>query len=775
MDGVRHPVRRGLLTGVLAVWIAASLTCSLSAEPRYTADPALEGLGTLYRLLIYTVRSFFTGDPEAGACLALCAGLLLWGLPSLRSTGLERGLAGCFGLLFASFQLLGLSYSQEQSWRALFGSRFVCFRGAVCLGGRALLAACLALYAFRLLDRLSSRPVPAQRPFSRKHFLLAAGLVALCWLPYFWAFYPGLSSPDTGMQIAWALHKPTPWLQYSPLRGPDIYATNHHPYLVTLLFGLFAKLGLALGDLSRGVALYCALQLLLTALVMTAAWYYLRRLGLSERAFRGGLAFTALFPLFPLYAITMLKDSLFSLACLGFSLLLFETARTRGEALRRRSFLLLLSAAALLVALTKNQGVYFVAAAGICALACCRPRLRAAAALLIPVLLFQAVWIQILLPAWNVAPGGKQEVLGLLFQQTARYVSTYPEEVTEEEAEAIRAVLDYDRLPELYEPRLADPVKFTFRQDASPDQLSAYYHAWSQMLRKHPAVYAEALLNNIYGGFFVRHETALSYTDFDNRETAPYPELCVTPPPRQRAAGDAARVLLVAAQHVPGAGLLFCVGFYPWAVLFVFLDVLRRRQYPQLLAQLPAILSVAVLAAAPVSGSYRYAMPMIYMLPFLLASRTLPGERGGAPAEVPPLLRQILRFTLVGGLCFLIDYGLLALLVEAAGWPALAASAVSFTVSVAVNYLLSVRFVFRRREDAGRGREMTAFLLMSVIGLGLNQVLMLAGTRALGLHYLVVKPGATILVMVYNFVTRKVFLEKGAGGPPRERGPSRRP
>ena len=47
MDGVRHPVRRGLLTGVLAVWIAASLTCSLSAEPRYTADPALEGLGTL--------------------------------------------------------------------------------------------------------------------------------------------------------------------------------------------------------------------------------------------------------------------------------------------------------------------------------------------------------------------------------------------------------------------------------------------------------------------------------------------------------------------------------------------------------------------------------------------------------------------------------------------------------------------------------------------------------------------------------------------------------
>ncbi len=758
-----RPVRRGLIAGLLAVWAAASLMCCMSAEPRYTADPALEGFGSLYRLLVYTARSFFSGDPEAGACLALCVGILMWFLPALRSTGLERGLAGSFGVLFAFFQLLGLSYSENQSWSALFGSRFACLRGAVCLGGRVLLAGCLALYAFRLLDLFSRCPVPARRPFSWKRFLLAAGLVALCWIPYYWAFYPGLSNPDTGMQIAWALHKPTEWLQYSALRGPDVCATNHHPYFVTLVFGIFARLGLALGDISRGVALYCLLQLLLTALVMSAAWYYLRRLGLSEGAFRGGLAFTALFPLFPLYAVTMLKDSLFSLSCLGFSLLLFETARTKGEALRQRRFLALLFFAALLVALTKNQGVYFVATAGAACLPFCRLRLRAAGALLVPALLFQAVWLQILLPAWNVAPGGKQEVLGPLFQQTARYVSAYPGDVTEEEAEAIRAVIDYDRLPELYNPRLADPVKFTYRQDATEEQLSAYCRAWLQMFRKHPAVYVEALLNNVYGGFFVRHETALSYTNFDNRETAPYPELCVTHSPQQRAAEAAARILLPTAQHIPGLGLLFCVGFYPWVILFVFLDVLRRRQFPQLLAQLPAVLSVAVLIAAPVSGSYRYAMPMIYMLPFLLASRTLPGECGGAAEEIPPLLAQVLRFTLAGGLCFLIDYGLLALLVEAAGWPALAASAVSFSVSVAVNYLLSVRFVFRRREGLDRRREMAVFLLMSVFGLGLNQALMLAGTQFLNIHYLIVKPAATLLVMVYNFVTRKAFLEKKRG------------
>lgn len=748
-----------LLTAAAAIWIAESLTCSLSVGPFYTADPALAGRSGAFRFLVYTVRSFSV-DVGVSSCLALAAGALLHGLSRLRATKAERALAGCFGALFALMQLLGRSYADDRTWDAVFGTRFVLFRAAVVFAGRALLAACLVLCAFRLLDRVAGGD-PAAAGVSPRRFFLAAGLVVLCWLPYYCAFFPGLSNPDTGMQIAWALHYPTEWLQYSPIRGEGIYATNHHPYFVTLLFGLFARLGLALGDIAWGVALYCLGQLLLTAAVMTGVWCYLRRLGLPRGIFRGGLIFTALFPLYPMYAITMLKDSLFSLACLVFSVLLFEVVRTRGEALRRNWSCALLFCSALLVMLSKNQGVYFVAAAGVLCLLSCRRRARAAAALLAPVLLFQAVWLQMLLPAWNVAPGGKQEVLGPLFQQTARYVATCPEDVTEEEAEAIRAVIDYDHLPELYDPTLADPVKFTYRQDASDEELSAYYHAWAQMLRRHPDIYLQALLNNIYGGFYLHHETALTYTGFDNRETAPYPELCVHPSPRVEAAGTVARVLLSGVQHLPGIGLLFRIGFYPWAILFLFLDVLRRRQFPQILAQLPAILSVAVLIVAPVSGSYRYAMPMIYAIPFLLSLRLLPG--GGEAPPVPALIRQIWRFGLTGGLCFLIDYLLLALLVEIAGVPTLASSAISFSVSVAVNYLLSVRYVFERRAELSRLRELTVFLVLSLAGLGFNQLLMYLGTVGLGVHYLLVKLAATAIVMVYNFISRKLFLERRTG------------
>lgn len=124
------------------------------------------------------------------------------------------------------------------------------------------------------------------------------------------------------------------------------------------------------------------------------------------------------------------------------------------------------------------------------------------------------------------------------------------------------------------------------------------------------------------------------------------------------------------------------------------------------------------------------------------------------------LLVQIFRFGLVGGLCFLIDYGLLALLTELFGINYLISSAVSFSVSVTVNYLLSMRFVFESKEQVNRLKELVLFIVLSVVGLGINQGLMWLGTELAGVYYLLTKLAATAVVMVYNFVTRKLLLEK---------------
>lgn len=128
------------------------------------------------------------------------------------------------------------------------------------------------------------------------------------------------------------------------------------------------------------------------------------------------------------------------------------------------------------------------------------------------------------------------------------------------------------------------------------------------------------------------------------------------------------------------------------------------------------------------------------------------------------LIKQILKFGAVGALCFFIDYGIMVALVELFGVSELIASGISFSVSVLVNYILSVTVVFDADKDANKVGQFIVFLILSIIGLGINQLIMWAGTAWLGQYmsraYMLVKIFATGVVMVYNFITRKIFIEK---------------
>ena len=126
------------------------------------------------------------------------------------------------------------------------------------------------------------------------------------------------------------------------------------------------------------------------------------------------------------------------------------------------------------------------------------------------------------------------------------------------------------------------------------------------------------------------------------------------------------------------------------------------------------------------------------------------------------LIEQMIKFGFVGFLCFFIDYGIMVLLTEVAGIVYLVSSACSFTVSVIVNYILSVTFVFETDKEKSRIKEFIVFVFLSIIGLGINQLCMWVGVELLHISYLIVKIGATAVVMVYNFISRKLIIEKKA-------------
>ena len=135
---------------------------------------------------------------------------------------------------------------------------------------------------------------------------------------------------------------------------------------------------------------------------------------------------------------------------------------------------------------------------------------------------------------------------------------------------------------------------------------------------------------------------------------------------------------------------------------------------------------------------------------------------------------EIIRFALTGGVCFLVELAVLILLKGSLGIDTLIATPIAFLVSVILNYLLCVVWVFRGAKNRGAGAK-AGFLITSVIGLGLNELLMLLfrlilgedtviltlGTRTINM-YVLNKCLATLIVMIWNYFSKRAVLYRKA-------------
>ncbi|QOV19591.1 GtrA family protein [Blautia liquoris] len=124
------------------------------------------------------------------------------------------------------------------------------------------------------------------------------------------------------------------------------------------------------------------------------------------------------------------------------------------------------------------------------------------------------------------------------------------------------------------------------------------------------------------------------------------------------------------------------------------------------------------------------------------------------------LFQQLVRFGFVGVSAFIIDYGIMILLTEVFHINYLVSSGISFSVSVIYNYILSIFWVFNVDKQKSGIANFAVFMVLSIIGLGINQLVMWILVDKAQIFYMLSKIVATIVVSVYNFITRKIFLEE---------------
>ena len=212
------------------------------------------------------------------------------------------------------------------------------------------------------------------------------------------------------------------------------------------------------------------------------------------------------------------------------------------------------------------------------------------------------------------------EALSLPFQQTARFVSEYASEVTDEERAAIDGVLVYDELAKRYQPELSDPVKAMYRKTATPRDWLAYGQAWASQMIRHPGCYLSATIiqNALLFDVSTYNLAIFTGTGLSTQEEEALDIHRSGTLTRLEKMESSLRQVALA---IPFALQLNTLGFYCAVLLGACAIACSRKARGMLTILLPQMLTMAVILCGPcIEHQDRYGFPVIYLMPLALAA-----------------------------------------------------------------------------------------------------------------------------------------------------------
>lgn len=119
---------------------------------------------------------------------------------------------------------------------------------------------------------------------------------------------------------------------------------------------------------------------------------------------------------------------------------------------------------------------------------------------------------------------------------------------------------------------------------------------------------------------------------------------------------------------------------------------------------------------------------------------------------------QFFRYIFVGGFAF---WRRIYFVVMRKRMNYMIAAAIAFVVGLAVNYALSIWFVFSESSKVkNKVKEFVVYGIIGLIGLLITEGIMYLFTDVFGLYFLISKIIAAAIVLVWNFAARKVVLYK---------------
>lgn len=480
----------------------------------------------------------------------------------------------------------------------------------------------IVLLLWRLMDGLRSRNMSFAGRIANKITTaielteaqadVAAFLfLLLCWLPVFLAVYPGFfvyDAQDEYIQVA-----------------TRTFSTHHPLVHVLLLGGMICAVHKLTDSYNLGIACYMVFQMAAAAGVFTFLFSYLRKKGVSRMVRLVGLLWLGTFPTVVMFTLCSAKDALFTLALLLLLICLLELGRDEENFFASKGWRFLFVVSGMAMMLFRNNGFY-------------------AFLVMIPFLLIGKKGRRrqlLLLSACAVAGcllvnGGLklalhaddseyQEILTVPIQQLARVYKYAPESFSKEDLDILHEVLNEEALS-LYTPRLSDPVKYRFNNEAFAKEKGRYAALWLRIGMRKPFIYLNAwwltsygfwypdMVINVYGG-----NTVFTFTYQDNSYFGYEVELPGVRESKIPWLNEVYRKLSLEVwkEKVPVLSWLFSPGAMFWLYALLFARLLNNRRYEMLYPFLPILLVWLTVLLGP-TYLPRYVLFFWYALPLFL-------------------------------------------------------------------------------------------------------------------------------------------------------------
>ena len=527
--------------------------------------------------------------------------------------------------LFSVFCVLGNSYLKIGSWNLVFDNLFIFFLSILKIISFTYFYQFFLGYVNGLLEtdfhgkHLKKHPVTIKflDTFQKHPFLVSFLIMILFWLIYIIAFYPVILSPDPSFQIKQYFNEHTKYIDWVIQVNKNVNMTTHHPVIHTCLLGICIQIGRILINDNFGLFIYSFLQIITLASVLSYTIYFSLKHSVSRKWCIILLLIYSLIPMFPLYAMSGVKDTYYTSFIILYVLFLFDMVTFYKNNKISWKYAIYITLVSFLIILFRNNGIYVILLTFPLLILFIRPNRWKFTLVFLLLLGGNQLYNKVIIPSLGISEGSIREVLSIPFQQTARYVKYHDNELTDKQKKQIDTIIGYNDLKERYNPEKADPVKNNYNKYTTTKELISYFKdVWLDGLMKHPTTYMEATIHNTYGYFYPNSMKWYIYYKYDNRITENnlvdyhYNSLSSV---RNILSKNA-----IMYPYYPVVGLLANIGFSTWIIFLLAVYVIDHKKKEYLIVLSPLLVTLLVCIASPVNTYFRYAMPYVFMIPTLI-------------------------------------------------------------------------------------------------------------------------------------------------------------